>query len=689
MRLLILCCLLFPVLSLYGAATLTMPSGYAGTWPEPWFGKSRGADTAVADPNGVEGDPSHDFDYGKDQWGYWANIEIDNGDGTFYAIEMRYIPVQAQDYGNGAISGAYLMGAPLDEQGSRIEEKPQVVVPTNDINGNRGMWVSAGEVTKYAWRHYVGSLHAQKYPDEERSRAVDRVYYTAPAGSSDVFDFCTALGGDISRTVDIPTEKEWEYLCRSGTQTAFYTGRILDGVTGGVSFNLNTSSSDFRYDFSEADIGSNPADIPLGNGNTPAWVYVVSSVNADGKAISSSKTREIHGTITIGGSSTVTMATSAHFDSRFQHRYAYDYFGAWTPILMVYELVGANYEQRPYADPTDTTKDYYYRSLSDKNNYYKISTHTADLVQANYPGSHHNNCPDPTPFWLQLPERGGDWYYPNYPNLATVPEQMEYREMVLAYVRYKPVGASADTRNVVMAEWEEAFDGTYVLVNEPGLTTDSYVKRMHPIHTTYTRYRYFNSGSEKTNTLPVDVPQADIEAAALATVPSNEKGKNGDTDGDGDDDDMTVNDYLDYHRKVAQDHFEVNKLQKDFWVPTTQAEIDNINKGDIVDFGTENPDFMNFTPQIQIIGADAVQTTTADIGRSPWGLINMHGNLEEWTKTTWDGRSNHKKHTSGSLQVTRGGSLLLGADRCRSAARTGRDATELYDDMGFRFVIRN
>ena len=107
------------------------------TWPPAWAGTTHGG------AEGVNTDDHNGFDYGVDSWGPWANLEIKDalGGNVVARIEMRYIKKPV----------AYDMGAPENEQGARVTEKPRVHVPAGDLNGGDPFWISASECTQELW----------------------------------------------------------------------------------------------------------------------------------------------------------------------------------------------------------------------------------------------------------------------------------------------------------------------------------------------------------------------------------------------------------------------------------------------------------------------------------------------------------------------------------------------------------
>ncbi|HIG31464.1 MAG TPA: formylglycine-generating enzyme family protein, partial [Verrucomicrobiales bacterium] len=79
---------------------------------------------------------------------------------------------------------------------------------------------------------------------------------------------------------------------------------------------------------------------------------------------------------------------------------------------------------------------------------------------------------------------------------------------------------------------------------------------------------------------------------------------------------------------------------------------------------------------------------------NPWGLYDMHGNVSEWCSTSWwfwypggvqidplnPSSNNHQK-------ILRGGSILNGADRCRSASRGAVLRQTKRKGFGFRLAL--
>ena len=77
-------------------------------------------------------------------------------------------------------------------------------------------------------------------------------------------------------------------------------------------------------------------------------------------------------------------------------------------------------------------------------------------------------------------------------------------------------------------------------------------------------------------------------------------------------------------------------------------------------------------------------------GASPYGLLDMAGNVDEWTNSmfgTYPYRADDGREEAGDgLRVLRGGAFGNEAGGVRCASRFGRNPSYLVRDFGFRVV---
>jgi formylglycine-generating enzyme required for sulfatase activity len=96
-------------------------------------------------------------------------------------------------------------------------------------------------------------------------------------------------------------------------------------------------------------------------------------------------------------------------------------------------------------------------------------------------------------------------------------------------------------------------------------------------------------------------------------------------------------------------------------------------------------------------GKSGGQGRTEPVGRhraNPFGLYDMHGNVQEWASDWYDEYYYFDSPTDdppgpdrGSLRVVRGGCWTAFANDCRSAARRGHSPTSPTNTIGFRVVL--
>jgi formylglycine-generating enzyme required for sulfatase activity len=106
--------------------------------------------------------------------------------------------------------GEFMMGSPSSEKGREDDEGP-----VHRVKISKGFWMGQTEVTQSQWQVVMGNnlsgFKGDKLP-------VERVSW------NEAVEFCEKLSSKEGRTYRLPTEAEWEYACRAGTQARFCFG---------------------------------------------------------------------------------------------------------------------------------------------------------------------------------------------------------------------------------------------------------------------------------------------------------------------------------------------------------------------------------------------------------------------------------------------------------------------------------
>ena len=152
---------------------------------------------------------------GVDRHGCFASLIVDGVEQRF-----RWIP-----------PGRFWMGSPETEHSRFADEGPQ-----HEVTLSEGFWLADTACSQAFWLAVVGGENPSSF-GHDQERPVERVSW------HDVMQrFVPALREALApgMTADLPTEAEWEYACRAGTDTPFHHGETLSADQA----NFNTASAD-------------------------------------------------------------------------------------------------------------------------------------------------------------------------------------------------------------------------------------------------------------------------------------------------------------------------------------------------------------------------------------------------------------------------------------------------------------
>ena len=108
-------------------------------------------------------------------------------------------------------AGEFLMGSPESDSDAPDEEKPQ-----HKVRISKPFYLGVTEVTQEQYERVMGENPSRFKGDPQRP--VEKVSW------EDAVAFCRKLSEKEGRTYRLPTEAEWEYACRAGSQTKWSFG---------------------------------------------------------------------------------------------------------------------------------------------------------------------------------------------------------------------------------------------------------------------------------------------------------------------------------------------------------------------------------------------------------------------------------------------------------------------------------
>jgi formylglycine-generating enzyme required for sulfatase activity len=117
--------------------------------------------------------------------------------------------------------GSCIVGAPREEEGCRSSEMPRHEVTLAPF------YMGRYPITQVQWREVAKlepvSIDLNPYPShfEDKQKPVEQISWF------EAVEFCDRLSRLSGAVYRLPTEYEWEYACRAGTDTPFHFGPTI------------------------------------------------------------------------------------------------------------------------------------------------------------------------------------------------------------------------------------------------------------------------------------------------------------------------------------------------------------------------------------------------------------------------------------------------------------------------------
>lgn len=138
--------------------------------------------------------------WGQDQYGPWVALCVGEVE-----QRLRWMP-----------PGRFLMGSSESDREAFDHEKPQ-----HEVQLTRGFWLFDSPCTQGLWQEVMGSNPSRFQGEDSAARPVESVSW------EDCQEFMTKLNELLpGLALRLPSEAEWEYACRAGTDTPRYAKNV-------------------------------------------------------------------------------------------------------------------------------------------------------------------------------------------------------------------------------------------------------------------------------------------------------------------------------------------------------------------------------------------------------------------------------------------------------------------------------
>ncbi len=184
--------------------------------------------------------------YGQDSYGLWQGVILND-----IELRFRWIP-----------PGEFIMGSPEDEPKRLDDEGPQ-----HRVVLNAGFWMAETVCTQELWQA-VTNNNPSRFK-EGPQRPVENISWE---NANNFINKLNRLNPGLE--LRLPSEAEWEYACRAGTDTPFWFGDELTPDKANYDGNYpdsNSAKGKFRKKIPVKSFKQNPWGLYQMHGNVWEW----------------------------------------------------------------------------------------------------------------------------------------------------------------------------------------------------------------------------------------------------------------------------------------------------------------------------------------------------------------------------------------------------------------------------------
>ncbi len=147
--------------------------------------------------------PAGAIAWGDDAYGLWIDVE-------FAGVVQRFRWIEP---------GEFWMGSPDEEP-----EREQREGPRHHVRLSTGFWLADTACTQAMWMAVMGGQNMSRFREDARN-PVENVSWHYVSDANGFLQRAASLVSGI--VAELPTEAEWEYACRAGSDTPFSFGATV------------------------------------------------------------------------------------------------------------------------------------------------------------------------------------------------------------------------------------------------------------------------------------------------------------------------------------------------------------------------------------------------------------------------------------------------------------------------------